>query len=102
MDRVAEIKAMATGTKLPDLSELPGFAEWRANPVTVELLARVEAKLLERVARARQRYADARRELDEANQALAAFEREERAAGRDDGAGDEVVHPRLPRVSVRG
>lgn len=39
MDRVAEIKAMPTGTKLPDLSELPGGA-----PVTAARFgARVSA-----------------------------------------------------------
>jgi hypothetical protein len=58
--------------------------------------------LLERVARARQRSGEARRELDEANAALRAFEADGRAAAGDDGGGDEVLHPRLPRVSVHG
>lgn len=44
MDRVAEIKAMPKGTVLSDLKEMPGFEEWRASPITNELLARLEVK----------------------------------------------------------
>lgn len=45
--RVAAISALPKGTKLPDLNEMVGFAEWRSNPVTVELLARIDAKVVE-------------------------------------------------------
>lgn len=59
--------------------------------------------LLEKVAAARRRRTDAGRELDEANAALQAFEASERAARPDDdGAGDEVLHPPIRRVTVKG
>lgn len=57
--------------------------------------------LLERVAQARRRHAEAARELGLANDALGAFEAQ---PARDaDAEGDEVVHPPgLRRVTVRG
>lgn len=59
--------------------------------------------LLERVSAARRRRAEAGRELDEANQALHEHEvAAARADGVNDGVGDEILHPRLPRVTVRG
>ena len=56
--------------------------------------------LLERVAQARRRHAEAARELGLANDALGAFETAERAPDAED---DEVVHPPgLRRVTVKG
>lgn len=60
-------------------------------------------ELLEKVAAARRRRADAGRELDEANRALHAVEvLAERESRSSDWSGDEVLHPRLPRVTVKG
>lgn len=44
MGRADEIWALPVGTKLPVLTEMPGFAEWLASPVTQEVLARLEVK----------------------------------------------------------
>ncbi len=41
MRRVAELKAMPEGTRLPPLTEMVGYEEWARSPVTKEMLARV-------------------------------------------------------------
>jgi hypothetical protein len=42
--RFTEINAMPVGSDLPAFRDMPGFAEWLAHPVTVELLARAASK----------------------------------------------------------
>lgn len=46
MKRAEEINCLPVGAELPPLKDMPGFKEWSESPIALELLARIEAKVI--------------------------------------------------------